>query len=769
MKLRIRAFIVVWLAMVASGSLPVLAKALPGDTVDVVKYNLNLDVLNLPARVIAGKAGVEFTVKAPVSVVPLELKLLQVDSVKDATGQMLAFTRSGDRLDIQLQSPMGTADTALVWIWYHGVPFSESWGGFHFSGSYAFNLGVGFQSIPHNLGKAWFPCVDDFTDRALYDYHIRVENTKTAVCGGLLQSVTDNQDGTLTYFWHSTRTLPTYLASVAVGPYALKSDVFNGMEADIPITYYVRPSDTNKVAGTFVNMKNIASIYESRFGPYPFGRIGVTGTSLGAMEHAENIFYPHGSITGNTSSEWLYAHELSHMWFGDKVTCASDADMWLNEGWARWCEILFTEDLYGIQDADAYYRSLLKDVLQKTHFTDDGYRALSPMDPEYTYGSTVYDKGALVAHALRYYMGDDLFFEGVRDYLATYAFNHADSYQLRDALSQSGGMDLTGFFDFYVFTPGFTHYSVDSFRVAPKCGQYQVELFMKQKHTGTEVFMNDCRVELSFMRPDRTFETLQVNFSGEHDTALVTLAFEPVLVLTDLYNHASDATTDQARTLKSTGLTDFEYTFCKLDVKQLADSAFVMVTHNWVAPDSLKVPHPGLTLSTRHYWTIEGVFPEGFKATGVFSYNRNILDGDILTASGDSLVMLYRPDAGHDWQGVGFSRIGPWQIGTMYVENLQPGQYALAVWDEEYVGYNVLPGSEKILNVFPNPSGSDLNILTSLKTPSSMVIHTTDGRKVFQKSLSAGENIRWKGTPGTYLISLYHKNHIVATTKAIIN
>lgn len=766
MKLTICSVIVLILCIFTS---MVVRSQGPGDTVDVVKYDIDLSVLNFTSRIINGNTGIEFVVKQPsVQVIPMELKQLQVDSVKNEAGEPLAFSRQGDYLRITLSSPAEPADTTKVNVFYHGVPFSESWGGFHFAGNYAFNLGVGFESIPHNLGKAWFPCVDDFKDRALYDYHITVEAGKKAVCGGLLQSVTENVNGTHTWNWKSFNTIPTYLASVAIGPYAERNEVFNGMLADVPITYYVRPADTNKVAGTFVNMQTIAANYESRFGAYPFSRIGITGTALGAMEHAENIFIPYGSFSGNTGSEWLYAHELSHMWFGDKVTCATDADMWMNEGWARWCEIIYTEDLYGLADADTYFRSLHKDVLQYTHVRDNGYRALSPMDQVYTYGSTVYDKGAVVTNALRHYMGDSLFFQGVKDYLTTYGYNHADSYQLRDALSQSSGIDLTGFFDFYVFNPGFTHYSIDSFHVAPKCGQYQAEVFMKQKLKGTDVYASDCRVDLSFMRADRTIETLQVNFTGIRDTVLVTLGFEPVLVMADLFNHASDATTDQAKTLNSTGIKEYEYTFCKLDVKQVTDSAYVRVTHNWVAPDSLFTPQPGLTLSTNRYWTIEGIFPLGFSATGIFSYNKNIFDADIINNSNDSLVILYRPGAGSDWQPVSFSKVGVWQLGNIYVDNIQPGQYVLAVWDEQYVGYNSLPVKGKLLKIFPNPTEETLTIQTSHSSVSELVIHQADGKKIYSQVISAGEELKWSNLPGTYFISLFDNKKLITSAKAII-
>jgi aminopeptidase N len=158
---------------------------------------------------------------------------------------------------ITLPQSFSPGDTVAVKVFYHGVPFNESWGGFHFSGEYAFNLGVGFETYPPNLGKAWFPCVDNFFDRALFDYHIRVTDNKKAVCGGLLQSINDHGDGTHTFHWKTDFTIPTYLASFAIGDYVGVTDTFSGMERDIPITIYVRPVDTGKVAGSFANIHTI--------------------------------------------------------------------------------------------------------------------------------------------------------------------------------------------------------------------------------------------------------------------------------------------------------------------------------------------------------------------------------------------------------------------------------------------------------------------------------------------------------------------------------
>lgn len=729
------------------------------DTIDVVNYEIHLTLTDLAQQLISGQTGIRFTTPlSEINQLPLELKQLEVDSVKTAGETVLGFSRSGDRLLISLDQSLSAGDTALVWVYYHGQPFHEAWGGFHFSGNYAFNLGVGFESIPHNLGKAWFPCVDDFIDRAFYDYYIRVENTNVAVCGGLLQSVSPMCDATVIYHWKSDRTLPTYLASVAVGPYALVRDSVAGEDAEIPVTYFVRPSDTTRARGSFVNLPEICHRYEEAFGPYAFQRIGITGTALGAMEHAENIFYPNGSINGSLSDEWLYAHEFAHMWFGDKVTCASAADMWLNEGWARWCETYYREKLYGVDAARDNMRALMCDVLQYIHTKEGGYRPLSPMPVEYTYGDNVYDKGAITTHALRGYLGDSLFFSGVKAYLQAFAFSPASSYDLRDFLTSNTGINMNDFFDFHVFGPGFNQFSVDSFRVVPDGTAYNVEVFVKQRLKGTSVYEHNCRTELTFMNKDWQMETRRISFQGPDGNLTLSLPFAPDFVMTDLYERCGGATTDSYRTIREPGLSDYTSTWFKLDAIAVPDSAFVRVTHNWVPPDSLKAPVQGLTISDYRYWTIEGIFPEGFDATGRFWYSRNtLLDNTLITNAADSLVILYRPDATSDWEPVSFTKTGPWQIGTIYVPHLRPGDYTLAVWDALYVGNKFRPSSGQAINVYPNPAGNRLTIGLPDGARGLITVSDTAGKTVFTKSTGAGTRIlHWDCSnqrSGTYLVT----------------
>ena len=154
-------------------------------------------------------------------------------------------------------------------------------------------MGVGLNTQPHSFGKVWYPCIDEFTDKAYYDYYITVKNDKKAVCGGTLMSVNNNGNNTSTYHWKLHAEIPAYTSSVAVGNYVAVKDTFNGITGKIPIQIYVPASDTNHAKASFINLKNILSIFESRFGPYLWERVGYVGVpfNAGAMEHATNISF----------------------------------------------------------------------------------------------------------------------------------------------------------------------------------------------------------------------------------------------------------------------------------------------------------------------------------------------------------------------------------------------------------------------------------------------------------------------------------------------
>lgn len=708
--------------------------------------------------------------------IKLELKDLTVDDVT-VNGQPFSFSHDGELITISLSGTINTGDQVLVDVAYHGEPFHEGWGGFHWSvGDYCFNLGVGFISVPHNLGKTWFPCIDDFQDRALYTIYATVDEGKDAVCGGLLEEIIDNGNGTLTYKWAMQHTIPTYLASIAVGDYARWTDTYYGINGDIPIEIWVKPADSNKVDGSFEHLNEILAIYEEHFGPYRFERVGYVGTSIGAMEHATNIAYPHTSINGGLGSESLLAHELAHMWFGDNVTCATAEDMWINEGWATFIDGIYQEFLYSREQYLDFIMDKHKGVIQYGH-TSSGLGAYYPLNQtpqDYTYdGLGVYDRGAVIAHSLRGYLGDDIFFDAMTAFNEEFQYNYASSYDMRDVLTSQTGIDMTGWFDNWVFNSGTPHYSVDSFSVIPNGNAADVTVFMKQKRHGPEFIGNTNKVELTFMDNDWNQYSEVIEFDGETGNMVFSVPFIPNLVLIDLHKLICDAITEYSMSVKETGEINFGDCFFKLDVENITDSAFIRVEHNWAPPDELKNPVQGLTISPYRYWKIDGIFPDDFIATGVFMYNKNaFLDDGLISSAADSVVILYRENTADDWQLMDFTQVGIWSIGNLYLENLQKGEYTIAVCDDTFVriGNNTIMKNPGI-NIFPNPSDGGFKIDTD--QPGTLKFYDITGKSIDTIVLSGNSNqVIWepKNLPeGTYFVRyLSENNKTLAVEKLIL-
>lgn len=736
----------------------------PGDSLDALHYHIFLENLNFTAKTISARTKI--TIRSKVDQLQqfrLELLNLTVTQVKINNQPVNGFTHQSPWLTIPLPAPVPIHGIFEVEVTYHGTPFSESWGGFHWSGQYAFNLGVGLTSNPHNLGKAWFPCIDDFQDRATYEVSVTVQDPKMAVCGGTLMQIIDHGNGTKTYHWKLHDEIPTYLASVAVGEYKNVPYSFTSVTGEtIPIGIYVRPSDTAKVPGTFQTLIPILQAFENHFGPYRWERVGYVGTALGAMEHTTNIAIPHSSITGNLSSEWLIAHEVSHQWFGNLVTCASAADMWINEGWAVFCELLYREALYGPQAYQSVYSSKHRSVLHSAHIADGGYLALYGIPNQNTYGTTVYQKGAIVVHTLRHYLGDELFFPAVQAFLDYYSFKPVNSWQLRDFLSAHSGRDLTDFFQTWVFTPGFPEFSVDSFQVQPSGNQYLVTVFTKQKLKGPCQFANSNRLEITFMDTQWQTETVLMQFSGETGQQTFQTNILPVIAMPDFYDKVADATTDKHLTLRPTTNINLTDVFFRIKVMSMApsDSGFVRVTHRWVPPDALKVPVQGLTLSDYRHWRITGIFPPQSSITGSFLYNKfNNLDGNLMANPGDSLVILYRPSPASDWQGIPFTKIGSPTTGYLEVTNLQPGDYTLAVWAAQFVHVSETPPATPRVNliIYPNPSPNWVIMEIQGITSGSVKIFHLNGQLVEKINFHDRNIIQWNPDSlpgGIYLFSL---------------
>ncbi|HRY33219.1 MAG TPA: M1 family metallopeptidase [Bacteroidales bacterium] len=747
------------------------------DSADILHYEIHLDITNIQGKIITGHTRLLLTAREPsVSGLDLELLKLNVDSVK--LGQAdLPFQYNDTTISLVFPLPLTMADTVEIFVFYHGTPEVESggWGGFHFSGSnLAYNLGIALVDVPHNYGRAWFPCIDNFTERATFDFYITVTDPFIAVCNGSLAGVYPQGGNTSMYHWGLDIPVPAYLASVAVSSYSCVQSTYPGIAGNIPVTLYVKPGDTTKAKNSFININTVLATFEQCFGPYRWNRVGYVSTPIGAMEHATNIAYPQSCIDGTLAWEWLYAHELSHMWFGDYVTCHSAGDMWINEGWAVFCEGVFKEGVYGQQAYKDYVRAKQHDVLQNTHHTDGGFYALYNIPQNLTYGSTVYDKGGLVVNTLRGYLGDSLFFATVQQYLDSFACRDISSQQMRDLFSGLSGVDLTDFFETWVFHPGFPHFSIDSVRVVPSGNQYETKVYLRQKQKGTTHISNGNLLELDFISQDLTVETRTMTFNGQLGEITCLLPFQPKAVLLDAREKIADASTDYLRTISNNGSYTFPDTYCSLEVLSCPAPAMLQVTHHWVAPDTLEQPVPGFTLSPQRYWSIDGVTPSGFDAKLAFSYSRfGHLDHELIINQADSLVMMYRPGPGYPWQGIPFVMNGSTFQGQIMIDTLRTGEYALGIWDYYFIGIREAETSQ-MLEVSPNPGKDLLQVVIHVSESAKLKVYSAGGQLVDSLDTPAGYTVLpWKPRQqmaGVLFFRLESRNgKLLAVKKAVLN
>lgn len=740
----------------------------PGDNFDVTHYEIHINEIDFTNHTLQAQTIVTLTTLSATNAIELELKTLTVSAVTSTDATISNFSQTGDVLTINLASSLAANATASFTITYGGNTFNESWGGIMWTNGYVCNMGVGFESIPHNLGKCWFPCVDNFTDKATYDVYVTVPNDLTAVCGGNLEGTTDNGDGTKTVHYNVPQEIATYHISFVAGDYVEWTDTYNGMERDIPITVYVKPNQAGLVQGTFVNVKDIANFFENNFGPYPFNRIGYSITSVGCMEHIDNIGITSGVLTGNTSQEEYVAHEMSHMWFGNKVTCATAEQMWLNEGFAQFCGVFYRSGIYGESDFQQAMSTKINSIT-KWCKNESNWIPLNNVPQTMTYdNNAVYNRGAVVVNTMMNYIGRETFLEGMRSYLNTYNYSAATSEQLRDALTNATGIDMNGFFDTYVFTAGLPHYGVDLINVTPNGNQYDATVRMTYQHVGPEHVGQNNRVEVTFIDNGGQMQTTLVNWDGSEANQNVTLDINPIAAFADYYNHFLDAKIDKNLTTTTTANLGVEQQLT-ITVSSVTDSVMLRGEEHFVAPDN-NPNIPGLTLSTRHYWNVLRLDFGEANVSGKFTFSNNAnMDGDIIQTENDSAVLLYRANINDTWHTIPYTQQGNWKLGIFTVNDVPTGQYTIGAIDKTQLGMgeNILDTKKMILT--PNPTNNFVKISTKTENSEILIINNL-GQTINSFPICGNDaTISVENFPaGIYYVNLLdEKKNIISTEKLV--
>ena len=697
----------------ANGHIISIDNRAKSDTIDILHYNLHLDFTEITQKKIAGHCDIAFTPKVSnVGGISLDLLELQVDSILQ-NGISINYTYNDTIIRAAFAGSLNTTDTVLLKVFYHGTPVDDGsgFGGWHQSGGYYYNLGVGFAANPHTFGRAWFPCFDNFVEKTTYDFHFSTVKPLRPYANGLRISESAISGDTILTHWKMADPIPTYLASVAISNYAEITDNVMGINGSMPIMLMAKPADSLNMVNSFLNIKPTFTTFENSFGPYHWQKVGYCATPRGAMEHATSIHLPTSLVNGNLSGEDIIAHELAHHWWGNLVTCETDADMWINEGMAEFSSHLYTESVYGREHYVDVVLGNADVVLNNAHVNDDGFKAIQGLTHEYVYGTHVYQKGAMVGHNLRAYIGDSLFFSGLTTLLQNNKYGNLSSTQFRDQLSTITGVPLNDFFDGWVFNPGFPQFSVDSLYTPALSNQVDIKL--TQRIRKAPALFRNVPVFVTFFSETGDTTSRKVMMNGTNATAsFQNLPFVPKYALASYNGTLLTGNTYDEHNITKTGVYNARKSKMKITANTLTDSAKVIVMHHWAGPGGKIPAGKDYRLSPQHYWTVQGTDLNNVDITGNITVRRGLynLDEELISTNSDSLVVLYRADATKEWT------LYPDQVKTklgsitlMDINKLKAGDYVFANTAEK-VGLQEIEGNKGSIEIYPNPAGNEIKI-----------------------------------------------------------
>jgi aminopeptidase N len=492
---------------------------------DVLHYNITLFV-DTDSEEIGGNTVVtSMSQVADLSSIDLDLAVLTVDSVLSGVGDPLTYVHSDSVLTITLDQAYASGDTFDVQVYYHGQPGNEGpdgFGGFYFDGTptMGFQMGVGLVADPPSMGKFWIPCWDWPCDKATAEYHITVPGTgKKVVCNGVLTgSEVDTLASTATFHWEETHQIAPHVMTVHARRYReLVDSTYSWMY------YWVFPPDEADALIHFSNCDIMMEGFIERFGPYPFGKMGYAAATKGDMEHQTCVTHIAQAIQPNHLYDGLLAHEMAHMWWGDCVSVNDWRDVWLSEGFASFGEAVYQEHAGGMT---AYHDYVSQFLMNPVFASGENFPIY---DPNYLWGTTVYEKGGVVTHMLRYVLGDSLFYDAFAAYRLAYEYESATTVQFKQTVEGVYGQSLDWFFDEWIYDVGWPDYEY-SWLGTSLGDSFTINLVIDQVQTNGPVYTMPVEVGITTVAGDTVLSVWVDEASEEFDLIVLN---EPTAVELD--------------------------------------------------------------------------------------------------------------------------------------------------------------------------------------------------------------------------------------------
>lgn len=709
------------------------------DSFNINTFELDLDVTAYSYQQLVAHATIALDVlDEGAQDLWFDLVELTVDSVK-INGADALFEQTESQLHLEMPESGWQIDAGYeIEVWYQGSPYQDPyWGGFYFVSDYIYNLGIGLTTIPPNFGKVWYPCFDNFVERAAYTYHVTSAGGRKAHCQGTMIGETFLGGDTLTRSFELTHPITTHQSAIAVAPYVDSNYVHTGNYGEIPVRLTGKQEQISAMANKFQELGFAIDALEYWWGPYAWERVGYVLTTDGALEIPTNIAYPQFMVgEGLVANGDLFSHELGHHWWGDLVAPTIHNHMWLKEGPAEYSSHLFIE----WKDGPLEFIEVVKDnqqfVLEECHIQDNGFHPLSPMPDEEIYGRHTYYKGASILHNLRAYLGDELFRSAMQSVLATHFDGHMDVAVFEQTLEDITGVDMTPWFEAQVLQPGFSTWVLDS--TAHETGSNASTLFLQQKLRECENYHMAEPLDVTVWDENWNRYDTQISASGQLDE--ITIEHPgieiPAMIALNANGKLNQGRLDFMYTItEAEGIQNLPWVEMRVgcDAMPEGDSALVRIEHHWAAPDQGPTEPYVDELSTTHFWVVDGIWPDGTLLDARIQYYGNSSEGLDYELYGDTEAngfLAWRPDASSPWQECTAYEWQPGSLangsGLFRVSDLKKGQYAFAKGD---VSASIAEAESHSLEIWPNPVSETLN-LTSSKGVAAFQIFNAQGQRL---------------------------------------
>ncbi|MFH1935943.1 MAG: M1 family aminopeptidase [Bacteroidota bacterium] len=488
----------------------------PTHSFDVLNYTLDLDIFNcFAAPYPHGFDGTEiitFRVDSTLNSIVLNANAnsLLINSVSMAG---ISVPHPNNWLTIQLDQTYNPGDTVEVGIDYHHNNVTDN--------AFYANNGFVFTDCEPEGARKWFPCWDRPSDKATLDMTVKVPSTVKIGSNGALADSTLQAD-TLWYHWISEHNIATYIM-VLTGKVNYNLDIvywpkLSNPDDSIPIRFYYNNGENPSTIETMIIP--MADWFSENFCEHPFQKDGFATLNnefaWGGMENQTLT-----SLCPGCWYESLIAHEFAHQWFGDMITCATWADIWLNEGFATWSEAFWYESYAGY----AAYKADIDGNAAYYLNNNPGWAISEPewaiiTPPSYimfNYAIT-YAKGSTILHMLRYVLGDSLFFETLQTYsndpeLKYYAAVIPDFMAVVNDVT---GEDYDWFFNQWIYEPNHPQYqNTYNFQDLGN-GQWQVNFYTEQIQPDPEFFKMPMEIKIRFINYSDTIVTVMNDSNNQY-------------------------------------------------------------------------------------------------------------------------------------------------------------------------------------------------------------------------------------------------------------